>query len=185
MKRKCSIAMFLCIAAVTARSDIQYYFNVTGYAGTQVSGPFSSQEAAQQAADQERAQGYSPSAIYPEGSPSTSVTAPSTGGLNPMQQQMFNSIYQNSYNLGFSLFGGNVNADAQRRAAEEAARLAAKKAAKDLAASVDAQAKVTSEKQAELDAEQAKIADEKQQRLLRMMKKIAADSDLLPKIDEP
>jgi hypothetical protein len=108
-------------------------------------------------------------------------------GLNPGQQMMLNTAGQVGNQIGQglanALFGGNDNAAAAARLEEERRR-AAQAAARNLEASVNAQAKVTAEKQAELNAEQAKIADERQQRLMALMKKVGGDSELVPKMGE-
>jgi hypothetical protein len=61
-----------------AYADKQWYYNVTGYAGTQKVGPFSSQSDCQHAADQQSASGYKIAPCFSEGSDSSSSSTSTT-----------------------------------------------------------------------------------------------------------
>lgn len=64
-----------------ARADKSYYFYVSGYAGTQKVGPFSTQEECDKNAQAERDQGYKVDACTSEGSDSSST--PSSDSVTP------------------------------------------------------------------------------------------------------
>jgi len=97
-------AQFLLQAA--AEADVQWYFDVTGYAGTVKSGPYSSQSECEQYARGQRAAGYSVT-CYSEGTDSSSAGADlANPGLNPALQK---AAFDFGYAIGNWLVRGHKN----------------------------------------------------------------------------
>ncbi len=87
-----------------AEADVQWFFDVTGYAGTVTSGPFSSQSECESYARGMRAQGYSANCYSKGNDASTAGADLATPGLNPALQK---AAFDFGYAIGNWLVRGH------------------------------------------------------------------------------